>query len=65
MGDEARAVRQVAFVDSEGRVGVWTGAKDIQAAGHAAGPSTAASANAGAIDGGTFSAGSGFSVRRT
>jgi uncharacterized Ntn-hydrolase superfamily protein len=32
-------VRQVAFIDSEGRVGVWTGAKDIDAAGHIAGPS--------------------------
>ena len=61
MSDEARAVRQVAFVDAEGRVGVWTGAKDIQAAGHAAGPAPSASP-APPIDGGTFSTGSGFSV---
>jgi uncharacterized Ntn-hydrolase superfamily protein len=63
MGDQARAVRQVAFVDTEGRVGVWTGAKDIQAAGHVAGLPAAASAEASPIDGGAFSAGSGFSVQ--
>jgi uncharacterized Ntn-hydrolase superfamily protein len=62
MGDQARAVRQVAFVDTEGRVGVWTGAKDIQAAGHTAGLPAASSA-ARPIDGGTFSAGAGFSVQ--
>ncbi len=61
MSDEARAVRQVAFVDSEGRVGVWTGAKDVQAAGHAVGPAPSSSP-APASDGGTFSIGSGFSV---
>ncbi len=31
--DSARNVRQVAFIDSHGRVAAWTGAKDIQAAG--------------------------------
>jgi uncharacterized Ntn-hydrolase superfamily protein len=62
MRDEARAVRQVAFIDSEGRVGVWTGAKDIQAAGHAAGPASSSSPAAAAIDGGTFTVGGGFSV---
>ena len=33
-GDDARDVRQVAMIDSQGRVDAWTGAKDIQAAGH-------------------------------
>jgi uncharacterized Ntn-hydrolase superfamily protein len=61
MSDSARAVRQVAFVDADGRVAVWTGAKDIQAAGHAAGPASLLSPPP-AIDGGTFSIGSGFSV---
>jgi uncharacterized Ntn-hydrolase superfamily protein len=31
--DKARNVRQVAFIDAQGRVAAWTGAKDIQAAG--------------------------------
>lgn len=31
--DASSAVRQVAFVDAGGKVGVWTGCKDIQAAG--------------------------------
>lgn len=31
--DKARNVRQVAFIDSQGRVAAWTGAKDIAAAG--------------------------------
>jgi uncharacterized Ntn-hydrolase superfamily protein len=35
--DRQSSVRQVAFVDSQGRVGVWTGAKNMQAAGHFAG----------------------------
>jgi uncharacterized Ntn-hydrolase superfamily protein len=60
MSDAARAVRQVAFIDAEGRVGVWTGAKDIQAAGHTAGPAT--SSPAPPVDGGTFTLGAGFSV---
>jgi uncharacterized Ntn-hydrolase superfamily protein len=63
MDDQARAVRQVAFVDAEGRVGVWTGDKDIQAAGHSVGSSDAATAKVGPIDGGTFTAGSVFSVQ--
>lgn len=33
--DEGRDVRQVAMIDSNGRVGVHTGCKNIQAAGHA------------------------------
>jgi uncharacterized Ntn-hydrolase superfamily protein len=36
--DKSREVRQVAMIDSQGRVAVWTGEKDIQAAGHHAGP---------------------------
>lgn len=31
--DPARNVRQVAFIDAQGRVAAWTGAKDIQSAG--------------------------------
>lgn len=31
--DKARNVRQVAFIDTQGRVAAWTGAKDIAAAG--------------------------------
>jgi uncharacterized Ntn-hydrolase superfamily protein len=31
--DKARNVRQVAFIDSQGRTAAWTGAKDIAAAG--------------------------------
>ncbi len=37
MADHGRDVRQVAMIDSQGNVVVWTGAKDIQAAGHIAG----------------------------
>ena len=33
-GDEAREVRQVAMIDSQGRVDAWTGKNDIAAAGH-------------------------------
>ena len=33
-GDEGREVRQVAMIDSQGRVQAWTGKNDIQAAGH-------------------------------
>jgi uncharacterized Ntn-hydrolase superfamily protein len=61
MSDDARAVRQVAFIDAEGRVGVWTGAKDIQAAGHATGAASSAAPGP-TVDGGTFSIGTGFSV---
>jgi len=35
--DKGRAVRQVAFVDANGTAAVWTGAKDIEAAGNAVG----------------------------
>src|SRR5688572_17917951 len=33
-GDEGREVRQVAMIDSQGRVDAWTGKNDIAAAGH-------------------------------
>jgi uncharacterized Ntn-hydrolase superfamily protein len=35
--DPGKSVRQVAMVDATGRIAVWTGAKNISAAGHAAG----------------------------
>jgi len=37
MSDHGRAVRQVAMIDAKGDVVVWTGGKDIMAAGHIAG----------------------------
>jgi uncharacterized Ntn-hydrolase superfamily protein len=57
--DANRNVRQVAFIDDAGKVAVWTGAKDIQAAGHVAG-GTAAQAEP--VPGGTFSVGENFST---
>lgn len=36
-GDEGRDVRQVAMVDANGKVAVWTGGKAIASAGHCAG----------------------------
>src|SRR2546423_4189630 len=36
-GDEGREVRQVAMIDTQGRVEGWTGKNDIQAAGHQVG----------------------------
>jgi len=44
-GDEGRDVRQVAMIDSEGRVAAHTGAKNIQAAGHATGKDYSVQAN--------------------
>lgn len=44
-GDDARDVRQVAMIDSQGRVDAWTGAKDIQAAGHFVGKDFSVQAN--------------------
>jgi uncharacterized Ntn-hydrolase superfamily protein len=38
--DKSRNVRQVAFIDTAGRVGAWTGAKDIPAAGDIVGAPT-------------------------
>src|SRR5262245_38563756 len=43
--DQNRDVRQVAMIDSQGRVDAWTGAKDIQAAGHIIGKSFSVQAN--------------------
>lgn len=40
MADHGRGVRQVAVIDAQGDVAVWTGGKDIQAAGHGAGSDT-------------------------
>lgn len=44
-GDDARDVRQVAMIDTQGRVDAWTGAKDIQAAGHIVGQNFSVQAN--------------------
>ena len=44
-GDEGRDVRQVAMIDSQGRVAAHTGAKDIQAAGHIVGRDYSVQAN--------------------
>jgi len=43
--DEAREVRQVGMIDSQGRVDSWTGKNDIQAAGHIVGQNFAVQAN--------------------
>jgi uncharacterized Ntn-hydrolase superfamily protein len=43
--DEAREVRQVAMIDSQGRVDAWTGKNDIQAAGHFVGKNFSVQAN--------------------
>lgn len=44
-GDEGRDQRQVAIVDAEGRVAVWTGARCIPAAGHLRGDGYSVQAN--------------------
>jgi uncharacterized Ntn-hydrolase superfamily protein len=44
-GDDGRDVRQVAMIDSQGRVDAWTGKKDIQAAGHFVGKDFSVQAN--------------------
>ena len=43
--DDGRDVRQVAMIDARGRVDAWTGAKDIQAAGHHVGTNYSVQAN--------------------
>jgi uncharacterized Ntn-hydrolase superfamily protein len=43
--DEGREVRQVAMIDSQGRVDAWTGKNDIQAAGHIIGKNFSVQAN--------------------
>jgi uncharacterized Ntn-hydrolase superfamily protein len=44
-GDDGRDVRQVAMIDSQGRVDAWTGKNDIQAAGHFVGKNFSVQAN--------------------
>ncbi len=44
-GDEGRDVRQVAMIDTQGRVDAWTGKNDIQAAGHIVGTNYSVQAN--------------------
>jgi uncharacterized Ntn-hydrolase superfamily protein len=44
-GDEGREVRQVAMIDTHGRVDAWTGKNDIQAAGHIVGKNFSVQAN--------------------
>lgn len=44
-GDEGREVRQVAMIDTQGRVDAWTGKNDIQAAGHVVGKNFSVQAN--------------------
>ena len=44
-GDDGRDVRQVAMIDSQGRVDAWTGKNDIQAAGHHVGKDYSVQAN--------------------
>jgi uncharacterized Ntn-hydrolase superfamily protein len=44
-GDEGRDVRQVAMIDSQGRVDAWTGKNDIYAAGHIVGKDFSVQAN--------------------
>ena len=43
--DAARDVRQVAMIDAQGRVNAWTGAENIQAAGHVVGRNFSVQAN--------------------
>ncbi len=44
-GDEGREVRQVAMIDTQGRVDAWTGKNDISAAGHFVGKDFSVQAN--------------------
>ena len=44
-GDDGRDVRQVAMIDSQGRVDAWTGKNDIYAAGHFVGKNFSVQAN--------------------
>jgi len=65
--DKARNVRQVAFVDNQGRTAAWTGAKDIAAAGDIVGSPANGRIAEQKIDGapadGVVHAGEGFSVQ--
>jgi len=64
--DSARNVRQVAFIDSQGRVAAWTGAKDIQSAGDIVGKPASGEAMSQKIESapndGTVHIGENFSV---
>ncbi|HEX9119506.1 MAG TPA: DUF1028 domain-containing protein [Terriglobales bacterium] len=73
LADANRSVRQVAFIDVNGKVGVWTGGKDIQAAGHMIGVPVQQDGGKGGSpprpcdpcsspDGGSFSIGTHFST---
>ena len=65
--DPARNVRQVAFIDSHGRVAAWTGAKDIQSAGDIVGKPASGEITSQKIEGapndGTVHIGESFSVQ--
>ncbi len=60
--DGACQVRQVAMVDTTGKVATFTGADDIQSAGGIAGDGSSAEMNCG-TSGGTITVGEGFSVQ--
>jgi uncharacterized Ntn-hydrolase superfamily protein len=68
--DKGRDVRQVAFIDSNGNVAVWSGEKDIQAAGHVAGKrecrsnvtDTCTPMDSRGMQGGSFTEGANFSA---
>lgn len=65
--DNARNVRQVAFIDSQGRVAAWTGARDIQSAGDIVGKPPSGDVKSQKIEAapndGTVHIGEGFSVQ--
>ena len=66
--DLGRSVRQVAMIDADGQVMVWTGAKDIQAAGHKVGSrgTSVGGGGAEAIEfggGGSWNVGEDYSVQ--
>jgi uncharacterized Ntn-hydrolase superfamily protein len=62
MADDHREIRQVAMIDVQGQAAGWTGADNIQAAGHAVGG--AAKSTPGATpDRGTFTSGKNYSVQ--
>lgn len=67
LADKARNVRQVAFIDAQGRVGAWTGAKDIAAAGDLVGMPAGGRPKdmtiTGASEDGAVHVGEGFSVQ--
>lgn len=60
--DEDRDMRQVGMVDAQGRAAAWTGAHNIQAAGHKVG-GTVRLASSASSDHGNFSAGRNYSVQ--